>query len=163
MELTIYNYKSHTFRSVSVTPSRNWPGEGFLGVIIRFDTFHDADEYMCHVLDVEANSPAELAGLQPDTDYLLGTTDLVFKDSDVLFDVLNANIDKPFEIYVFNSETDEVRIAVLMPTTEWVSTHTNQSNQDCQNSQISFLLGWTWHTWSICSLRLFAHPPSQCL
>ncbi len=106
-------------REVVLTPSRNWPGEGYLGVIIRFDTFYEADEHLCHVLDVEVNSPAELAGLQPGTDYLLGTTDLVFKDSNVLYDTLSSHIDKPIEIYVFNIETDEVRIAVLMPSTDW--------------------------------------------
>ena len=42
--------------------NRNWPGEGMLGVTIRFDTYHEAEEHLCRVLDVEVNSPAELAG-----------------------------------------------------------------------------------------------------
>lgn len=41
---------------------------------IRFDTYHNAEEHLCRVLDVEVNSPAELAGLQSGgKDYLLGT------------------------------------------------------------------------------------------
>ena len=43
-----------------------------LGVTIRFDSYYNAEEHICHVLDVEVNSPAELAGLQPNVDYLLG-------------------------------------------------------------------------------------------
>jgi hypothetical protein len=43
-----------------------------LGVTIRFDTYHDAEEHLCHILDVEVNSPADLAGLIPEKDYLLG-------------------------------------------------------------------------------------------
>lgn len=97
-------------------------GEGLLGVIIRFDTFYDAAEHMCHVLDVEINSPAELAGLQPMTDYLLGTVDVVFKNTDILFDVLRVNVDKPVEFYVYNSSTDEVRLCVLMPSQDWGGT-----------------------------------------
>ena len=73
LPLTVYNCKSHTIREVVITPSRKWPGEGMLGVVIRFDCYLDAEEHMCHVLEVEANSPAELAGLQGGTDYLLGT------------------------------------------------------------------------------------------
>ena len=48
------------------------PGEGMLGVTIRFDTYHDADQHLCHVVEVEGNSPADLAGLTADADYLLG-------------------------------------------------------------------------------------------
>ena len=117
--LTVYNSKSHTIRELEVIPSRKWPGEGLLGVIIKFDTFHDAEDNMCHILDVDMNSPAELAGLQPLTDFLLGTTEVVFKNSDILFEALSANIDKPMEIYVYNSDTDEVRLTVLMPTSDW--------------------------------------------
>ena len=48
-----------------------------LGVTIRFDSYFEAEENMCHVLEVEVNSPAELAGLQPHKDYLLGTAEKV--------------------------------------------------------------------------------------
>ena len=44
---------------------------------IRFDSFKDAEEQMLHVLEVEPDSPAELAGLQPFKDYLLGTAEKV--------------------------------------------------------------------------------------
>ena len=66
---------------MELIPSKKWSGEGLLGVTIRFDTYHDAEEHICHVLDVESNSPAELAGLQADTDYLLGISSAVlFED-----------------------------------------------------------------------------------
>ena len=63
---------------------------------------------MCHVVDVETNSPAELAGLQPMTDYLLGTVDVVFKNTEILFDVLSSNLNKPVEFYVDNSDTGKI-------------------------------------------------------
>lgn len=117
--LKVYNCKSHTTRDVIIIPSRNWDGEGMLGVTIRFDTYFDAEEHLCHILDVEPNSPAELAGLQPDRDYLLGTAEKVFKDTDILFDELKQNLEKPIEFYVYNADTDEVRIVVLMPSDQW--------------------------------------------
>ena len=90
-----------------------------LGVVIRFDTYHEAEEHMCHVIDVEANSPAELAGLQSQNDFLLGTAEMAFRDTDDLFSVLQANLEKPVEFYVYNNETDEVRVCVLMPSAQW--------------------------------------------
>lgn len=62
-----------------IVPSRKWPGDGMLGVTIRFDNYKDAEDQVIHVLEVEANSPADIAGLQPGADYLLGTAERVSK------------------------------------------------------------------------------------
>ena len=90
-----------------------------LGVTIRFDSYHEAEEHLCHVLEVESNSPAELAGLIPFKDYLLGTAEKAFKDTEVLQQELLSNKDKPVEFYVYNTDTDEVRVVVLLPTHDW--------------------------------------------
>jgi hypothetical protein len=119
LPITVYNIKNRSLREIVLVPSKNWPGEGMLGVTIRFDTYHDAEYNLCHILDVEADSPAELAGLVPETDYLLGTAEKVFKDTDVLYLELKENVDKPVEFYVYNSERDEVRVVLLMPTDDW--------------------------------------------
>lgn len=119
LTLTVYNYKNNSLREVVLVPSRKWPGEGMLGATIRFDSFEDAEEQVVHVLEVESNSPAEIAGLQPMTDYLLGTAEKAFKDVDVLFFELKSNLDRPVEFYVYNTETDEVRMVVIMPTEDW--------------------------------------------
>lgn len=73
LNLQIYNTKSQTIREVCLQPNRRWGGSGLLGLTIKFDTFQDAEESVFHVLEVEANSPAEDAGLVPFEDYLLGT------------------------------------------------------------------------------------------
>ena len=78
----VYNLKSRQTRSVTITPTRNWGGQGMLGVTIRFDTYHKADEHLVRVLEVAPGSPAEIAGLRAGTDYLLGTAERVFGDSD---------------------------------------------------------------------------------
>ena len=119
LPLTIFNWRTQETRNVTIVPSKKWNGEGMLGVSIRFDTYLNAEESICRVLDVEANSPAELAGLQGDTDYLLGTAHQVFGNTQILYDELNNNIDKPIEFFVYNSATDIVRTAVVMPSTDW--------------------------------------------
>ena len=48
-----------------------------LGVTIRFDSYHNADEHLVRVLAVAKNGPADIAGLKVDTDYMLGTAEKV--------------------------------------------------------------------------------------
>jgi hypothetical protein len=119
LPLMVYNCKCHEVREVVLVPSKNWPGEGMLGMTIRFDTYLNAEENLCRILSVEPDSPAELAGLSEGSDYLLGTAEQVFSDTNVLFDELVENQDTPVDFYVYNSVTDEVRITVLMPNCEW--------------------------------------------
>ena len=44
------------------------------------------------------------------------------KDIDALFDECTARLEEPIEMYVYNVDSDEVRVAVVMPTAascEW--------------------------------------------
>ena len=53
LPLTLYNIKNHSTRDITLTPSRNWPGEGMLGVTIRFDSFYKAEVHsllLCYIL-----------------------------------------------------------------------------------------------------------------
>ncbi|CAN0458065.1 unnamed protein product, partial [Ectocarpus sp. 12 AP-2014] len=119
LPLTVYNYKSMTTRDVTITPSSSWGGQGMLGVTIRFDTYHNADDNLVRVLEVVPGSPSHIAGLQPEHDYLLGTAERVFKDPDILFEEVTAHLDQPMSFYVYNTKTDEVRVAVVLPTNVW--------------------------------------------
>lgn len=119
LPLTIYNIKSETTRDVVITPQRNWGGQGMLGVTIRFDSFWRAEESLVRVLEILPDSPAELAGLNPLTDYMLGTAEKVFDDPDTLYDEVTKFIESTLEIYVYNTETDQVRVIVVMPTMTW--------------------------------------------
>lgn len=120
LNLTIYNYKTDTLRNIIVTPSRSsWSGDGLLGVTIRFDSYAHAEEYVCRVCEVIEESPADLAGLQANEDYILGSAEKVYPDMESMYKDLQENIDKPMEWFVYNSKTDSVRIVVVMPTLDW--------------------------------------------
>ena len=120
LPLVVYNCKDQSRREVRLVPTTQWAGEGRLGVAIRFDSYLDAADHMCRVLEVEPDSPAELAGLSPrGTDYLLGTAEIGFSDTDVLHDELSLHVDRTVEFYVYSSETDEVRVVVLLPNAQW--------------------------------------------
>ena len=44
---------------------------------------------------------------------------------DTLFHDLHENLNKPMELYVYNSKSDIVRICIVMPTMEWNNNNTN--------------------------------------
>mmetsp|Transcript_15788 Transcript_15788/g.24684 ORF Transcript_15788/g.24684 Transcript_15788/m.24684 type:complete len:408 (-) Transcript_15788:96-1319(-) len=119
IELLVWNIKSQEQRFVDLTPDDTWGGAGLLGVTIRLDNYGGADERLIRVLEVEGDSPASVAGLVPMKDYLLGTTAIAFGSTKMLADVLDANLDKIVEIYVYNSDSDKVRVISLMPTYAW--------------------------------------------
>ena len=90
-----------------------------LGVTIRLDDYGGADERLIRVLKVEANSPAAICGLVENHDYLLGTTAESFDSISTLSSVLHRHVDRVVEIYVYNTDSDVVRVVALMPTWTW--------------------------------------------
>merc|ERR1711892_1356176 len=116
--MTVYSSKSQTIREVFITPSTLWGGQGLLGVSIRFCSFEGANENIWHVLEVEPNSPAYLAGLRQFTDYIIGA-DSILSEQEDLFTLIESNEGKPLKLYVYNSETDASREVVLTPNSAW--------------------------------------------
>jgi hypothetical protein len=115
----VWNIKSQEQRFVELSPDDTWGGAGLLGVTIRLDDYGGADERLIRVLTVEDNSPASIAGLVPLKDYLLGTTVTAFGSTQALATVLQYHVDQVVEIYVYNSDSDVVRVVALMPTYSW--------------------------------------------
>ncbi|KAH9248501.1 hypothetical protein BASA81_013827 [Batrachochytrium salamandrivorans] len=72
------------------------------------------------VLGVDRQSPAQDAGLEPEVDYLMGTTDnkefTCFGDLEML--LVEAEGDE-VELFVYNSKQDDVRVCVLAPHRKW--------------------------------------------
>ena len=68
---------------------------------------------------VADGSPAAQAGLVAGADYLLGTAERVFSDADALLDECTLHLDAAVEVYVYNVDSDEVRVTVLVPTYTW--------------------------------------------
>ncbi|KAM3593619.1 uncharacterized protein V6R79_017317 [Siganus canaliculatus] len=95
-----------------------WGGQGLLGASVRFCSFEGANENVWHVLDVEANSPAALAGLIAHSDFIVGA-DQVLQDSEDFFSLIEANEGKPLKLLVYNTETEQCREVVVTPNGAW--------------------------------------------
>ena len=90
-----------------------------LGVTIKLDNYGGADERLIRVLDVAEGSPAAVAGLVKEKDFMLGTTTQNFNNTAILAAVLEENIDQVVEIYVYNADSDMVRVVALVPSSSW--------------------------------------------
>ncbi|ROL41649.1 Golgi reassembly-stacking protein 2 [Anabarilius grahami] len=118
VKMLVYSSKTLELREATVTPSNMWGGQGLLGVSIRFCSFEGANENVWHVLEVEPNSPAALAGLRPHTDYIIGA-DTVMNESEDLFSLIETHEGKGLKLYVYNTDTDNCREVVITPNTAW--------------------------------------------
>nr|XP_056713750.1 Golgi reassembly-stacking protein 1 [Euleptes europaea] len=118
VKLEVYNIKTMKVREVEVIPSNMWGGQGLLGASVRFCSFQGANEHVWHVLDVELASPAALAGLQPHTDYIVGS-DQILQESEDFFSLIESHEGKPLKLMVYNTETDCCREVFVTPNGAW--------------------------------------------
>ncbi|TDG97267.1 hypothetical protein EPR50_G00224990 [Perca flavescens] len=118
VKLEVYNSKTQRVRELEVIPSNMWGGQGLLGASVRFCSFEGANENVWHVLDVEASSPAALAGLIAHDDFIVGA-DQVLQDSEDFFSLIEANEGKPLKLLVYNTQTDNCREVVVTPNGAW--------------------------------------------
>jgi hypothetical protein len=115
----VWNIKSQKERLVKLIPNDTWGGAGLLGVTIRLDNYQAAEERLIRVLVVSEKSPAAVAGLVPDTDFLLGTTTQTLDSVKTLAKLLQQHENTVLDLYVYNSKSDMVRMVALMPTVSW--------------------------------------------
>ncbi|KAA8580725.1 Golgi reassembly-stacking protein 1 [Etheostoma spectabile] len=118
VKLEVYNSKTQRVRELEVIPSNMWGGQGLLGASVRFCSFTGANENVWHVLDVEASSPAALAGFIAHDDFIVGA-DQVLQDSEDFFSLIEANEGKPLKLLVYNTQTDNCREVVVTPNGAW--------------------------------------------
>ncbi|KAG7119383.1 hypothetical protein HYQ45_015099 [Verticillium longisporum] len=72
-----------------------------------------------HVLDVAANSPADLAGLLPYSDYILASPEGALHGESGLSELVDDFIGRPLRLYVYNNEYNVTREVTIQPSREW--------------------------------------------
>lgn len=118
MPITLYSCKSQSVRSVTIEPSDSWGGQGLLGISIRFCSFEVAKDNVWHILEVHPNSPAEIAGLKPFSDYIIGT-DSILHESEDLYNLIENHDGSALKLYVYNCDEDSCREVVITPNSKW--------------------------------------------
>ncbi|CAG8576041.1 8319_t:CDS:2 [Acaulospora morrowiae] len=121
--LLVYSTKEQVYREVFLTPSKNWTKDSENGLIV-FDIAYtrqvqSINEHVWHILDISPNSPAEMAGLHPSTDYIIGTPHETLRSENDLYDLIDDYLGKPLRLYVYNSNFDVCREVIIVPNQEW--------------------------------------------
>ncbi|GAA6056232.1 hypothetical protein JCM3770_002099 [Rhodotorula araucariae] len=132
--LQIYSTKRKEVREVYVIPSRTWsssvvggasaPGSvdgqpSLLGLSLRLCNPHHALDQVWHVLEILEGSPAQSAGLVPFGDWIIGYAGGVLRGEGDFYDVVEAHVDKPLRLFVYNADYDVTREAILVPNRTW--------------------------------------------
>ncbi|KAK5629898.1 hypothetical protein RRF57_005613 [Xylaria bambusicola] len=94
------------------------PQTGSLGLSLQWASLSLAST-IWHVLDVPANSPADVAGLLPYSDYILGTPDGMLYGESGLGDIVDHFIGRPLRLWVYNNEYNVTRELEIVPSREW--------------------------------------------
>ncbi|XP_026495088.2 Golgi reassembly-stacking protein 2 [Vanessa tameamea] len=118
IKMRIYSTKTQSVRELMITPSQDWGGQGLLGVSIRFCSFEGANENVWHILEVHPSSPAELAGLRPFSDYIIGA-DSIMHESEDLFTLIEAHEGRALKLFVYNINDDSCREVLITPNHNW--------------------------------------------
>lgn len=89
-----------------------------LGVTLQWTSLSAASN-IWHILDVPAASPADVAGLLPYSDYILGTPEGVLHGEGGLGELVEDHIGRPLRLYVYNNEYDVTREVTIHPSRDW--------------------------------------------
>ncbi|OCF62184.1 STE/STE20/YSK protein kinase [Kwoniella mangroviensis CBS 10435] len=120
--LRVYNAKSQRIRDSLPTPltttSSTGPKPSLLGLSLRVCNPANALESVYHVLDVLEGSPAEVS-LVPWGDYVLAWSGGPLHSENDFYNLIEAHVDKPLRLFVYNSDLDNLREVILYPTRQW--------------------------------------------
>ncbi|KAI8852511.1 GRASP55/65 PDZ-like domain-containing protein [Chytridium lagenaria] len=114
VSMIVWNIKTRSPRELKVKPV-----EGSIGCNVRLCDYRDASSHVWHVTAVHENSPAQQAGLHPETDYILGVTGHTLDEKDSLLNLVETNIGNPLHFLVYSSVLDFVRELKLIPLRGW--------------------------------------------
>ncbi|ORZ41381.1 GRASP55/65 PDZ-like domain-domain-containing protein, partial [Catenaria anguillulae PL171] len=121
--LTVYSARSNDYSELSITPQW-WTDnqqDGLIGCSIRYCDYQGALAHVWHVVEVLPNSPAQQAGLVVDSDYIVGTPEIVLREQQDLYALIAArgNEGKPLRLFVYSTVQRAVRDVTLCPRKDW--------------------------------------------
>lgn len=94
------------------------PNNPSLGLTLQWTSINTVSN-IWHILDVPVNSPADVAGLLPYSDYILGTPEGVLHGESGLGELVEEYIGRPLRLYVYNNEYDVTREVTIHPSRDW--------------------------------------------
>ena len=92
---------------------------GWLGLSLQWTPL-SLSEDVWHILDVAPNSPADVAGLLPYGDYVIGSPETpLLRGEAALGELVEAFMNQALRLYVYNQEYDVTRMVTITPARNW--------------------------------------------
>lgn len=89
-----------------------------LGISLQWSPLTLAED-VWHILDVAPNSPADVAGLLPYGDYVIGSPEGLVRGESGLGELVEDFLDRPLRLIVYNHEYDVTRPVTITPSRGW--------------------------------------------
>lgn len=113
--LTIWSAKGQRVRTLQVpvpTPSPT------LGLTLQWTPLSSTED-VWHVLDVIPDSPADMAGLLPYGDYIVGTPEGNMRGEAGLGELVEDYLSRTLRLWVYNHEYAVTRLVTITPSRSW--------------------------------------------
>ncbi|KAK8163033.1 GRASP55/65 PDZ-like domain-containing protein [Phyllosticta citrichinensis] len=115
ISLGIWSAKGQRIRELYVPiPAEN----PTLGLSLQWTPLSSTDD-VWHILDVSPNSPADIAGLLPYGDYIIGSPEGLVKGESGLGELVEDYANRPLRLFVYNHEYNVTRPVTITPSRSW--------------------------------------------
>lgn len=115
ISLGIYSVKGQGIREIYAAVP---PDDASLGLSLQWAPL-GVGEDVWHILDVMPNSPADVAGLLPYGDYVVGSPEGVLRGEAALGLLVEEFLDTALRLFVYNHEYDVTRMVTITPAKNW--------------------------------------------
>ncbi|OQO08004.1 hypothetical protein B0A48_06797 [Cryoendolithus antarcticus] len=114
ISLGVYSAKGQVIREIYASVSH----EQGLGVQLQWTPLNVVED-VWHILDVTPNSPADVAGLLPYSDYVIGSPEGLLTGDVGLGELVEEFTERPLRLLVYNHEYDVTRLVTITPAKNW--------------------------------------------
>ncbi|KAF2144605.1 uncharacterized protein K452DRAFT_325139 [Aplosporella prunicola CBS 121167] len=118
ISLGIWSAKGHRIRELYVPIPAENPS---LGLSLQWTPLAVTED-VWHILDVQPNSPADLAGLLPYGDYVIGSPEGLVRGESGLGELIEDYLNRPLRLFVYNHEYNITRPITITPSRNWGGT-----------------------------------------
>ncbi|KAI5359348.1 putative GRASP-type PDZ domain, PDZ superfamily protein [Septoria linicola] len=116
ISLGVFGAKGSQIREVYLTVP---PAGDALGLALQWAPLDMVND-VWHILDVMPNSPADVAGLLPYSDYVIGSPDTkALRGDAALGQLVEAYMNSTLRLWVYNQEYDVTRMVTITPARNW--------------------------------------------
>ncbi|KAF2838579.1 hypothetical protein M501DRAFT_992550 [Patellaria atrata CBS 101060] len=118
INLGLWSAKGQRIHELYVTVPSDPPS---LGLSLQWAPLGSTED-VWHILDVIPNSPADVAGLLPYGDYVIGSPEGLMKGESGLGELVEDFLNRPLRLFVYNHEYNVARIVTIIPSRNWGGT-----------------------------------------